>query len=146
MLANRRKRNGQSKNFTGYHLVTVLVDVHEEKLSRINGQWFIRLAARNRMTRLSVIASEAPIRFLAAVIACLETNKARQQGSLVIRTGAFNGCLSLKAVKVAGIQGNGSGAGTCSLEVVSAEGRRIEVRRDFDAETLARLIRTLEEI
>jgi len=27
-----------------------------------------------------------------------------------------------------------------------AEGRRIEVRRDFDAETLARLIRTLEEI
>jgi hypothetical protein len=52
----------------------------------------------------------------------------------------------LVEVKVAGIQGNGSGAGTCSLEVVLAEGRRIEVRRDFDAETLARLIRTLEEI
>ena len=34
----------------------------------------------------------------------------------------------------------------CALEVVLAKGRRIEVRRDFDAETLARLIRTLEEI
>ena len=42
-----------------------------------------------------------------------------------------------------GSRGNGSGAGTCSLEVVLAEGRRIEVRRDFDVETLARLIRTL---
>ena len=49
-------------------------------------------------------------------------------------------------MKMAGTQRNGSGAGTCSLEVVLAEGRRIEVRRDFDAETLARLIRTLEEI
>ncbi len=48
--------------------------------------------------------------------------------------------------EMARIQRNGSGAGTCSLEVVLAEGRRIEVRRDFDAETLARLIRTLEEI
>jgi hypothetical protein len=27
-----------------------------------------------------------------------------------------------------------------------AEGRRIEVRQDFDAETLARLIRTIEQI
>ncbi len=44
---------------------------------------------------------------------------------------------------MAGIQRNGSGPGTCSLEVVLAEGRRIEVRRDFDAETLARLIRPL---
>ena len=53
----------------------------------------------------------------------------------------------LVEVKMAGIQRNGSGAGTCSLEVVLAEGRRrIEVRRNFDAETLARLIRTLEEI
>jgi hypothetical protein len=49
-------------------------------------------------------------------------------------------------VKVAGIQRNGSGPGICSLEIVLAEGRRIEVRRDFDAETLARLVRTLEEI
>jgi hypothetical protein len=47
---------------------------------------------------------------------------------------------------MAGIQRNGSGAEACFLEVVLAEGRRIEVRRDFDAETLARLIRTLEEI
>jgi hypothetical protein len=52
----------------------------------------------------------------------------------------------LVEVKMAGIQRNGSRAGSCSLEVVLAEGRRIEVRRDFDAETLARLIRTLEEI
>ena len=52
----------------------------------------------------------------------------------------------LVEVKMAGIQRKGRGAGTCSLEVVLAEGRRIEVRRDFDAETLARLIRALEEI
>jgi transposase-like protein len=52
----------------------------------------------------------------------------------------------LVEVKVAGIQRNSSGAEACSLEVVLAEGRRIEVRRDFDAETLARLIRTIEEI
>ena len=52
----------------------------------------------------------------------------------------------LVEVKMARIQRNGSGAGACSLEVVLAEGRRIEVRRDFDAETLARLIRTIEEI
>jgi hypothetical protein len=52
----------------------------------------------------------------------------------------------LVEVKLAGIQRNGSGPGTCSLEVVLAEGRRIEVKRDFDAETLARLIRTIEEL
>jgi hypothetical protein len=52
----------------------------------------------------------------------------------------------LVEVKLAGIQRNGSGPRTCTLDVVLAEGRRIEVRRDFDAETLARLIRTLEEI
>ena len=52
----------------------------------------------------------------------------------------------LVEVKMAGIRRDGSGPGTCSLEVVLAEGRRIEVRRDFDAETLARLIRTLEEL
>jgi hypothetical protein len=52
----------------------------------------------------------------------------------------------LVEVKMAGVQCNGSGPGTCSLEVVLAEGRRIEVGRDFDGETLARLIRTLEEI
>ena len=32
------------------------------------------------------------------------------------------------------------------LEVLLAKGRRIEVRRDFDAETLVRLVRTIEEI
>jgi hypothetical protein len=52
----------------------------------------------------------------------------------------------LVEVKMAGTERNGSGAETCSLEVVLAEGRRIEVRRGFDAETLAHLIRTLEEI
>ena len=55
-------------------------------------------------------------------------------------------------VKLAGKQRNGSGSGSCSLDVVLAEGWRIEVKRDFDAETLAalaklaRLIRILEEI
>ena len=52
----------------------------------------------------------------------------------------------LVELKMAGIRRNDTGPGTCSLEVVLAEGRRIEVRRDFDARTLARLIRTLEEI
>jgi len=52
----------------------------------------------------------------------------------------------LVEVKVAGIQRNGNGPGACSLAVVLAGGRRIEVRRDFDAETLTCLIRTLEEI
>jgi hypothetical protein len=52
----------------------------------------------------------------------------------------------LVEVKVAGSKGEGSGPGICALEVVLTKGRRIEVRRDFDAETLARLIRTIEEI
>src|SRR5258708_28920625 len=52
----------------------------------------------------------------------------------------------LVEVKMARIQRNGSGPETCALEVVLAEARRIEVRRDFDAETLSRLIRTIEEI
>jgi len=52
----------------------------------------------------------------------------------------------LVEVKVAGIEHNGTGAGGFCLEVVLAEGRRIEVKRGFDAETLARLIRTLEEL
>jgi hypothetical protein len=33
----------------------------------------------------------------------------------------------LVEVKMAGIQRNGSGPGSCSLEVVLAEGRRIEI-------------------
>ena len=52
----------------------------------------------------------------------------------------------LVEVEMAGIERNGSRAESCALEVILAEGRRIEVRRDFDAETLARLIRTIEEI
>ena len=45
-----------------------------------------------------------------------------------------------------GSNATAAGQKAVPLEVVLAEGRRIEVRRDFDAETLARLIRTLEEI
>ena len=52
----------------------------------------------------------------------------------------------LVEIKVAGTKGEGRGPETCALEVVLAEGRRIEVRRNFDAETLARLIRIIEEI
>ena len=52
----------------------------------------------------------------------------------------------LVEVKVAGTKGDGRGPETCALKVVLAEGRRIEVRRNFDAETLARLIRIIEEI
>jgi hypothetical protein len=52
----------------------------------------------------------------------------------------------LVEVKMARTKVGGSGPETCALEVVLAKGRRIEVRRDFDAKTLARLIRTLEEI
>jgi hypothetical protein len=52
----------------------------------------------------------------------------------------------LVEVKVARTHRNGSGAEGSALEVVLAEGRRIEVRRNFDAETLARLIRVIEEI
>ena len=52
----------------------------------------------------------------------------------------------LVEVKVARTKVDRSGSETCALEVVLAKGRRIEVRRDFDAETLARLIQTLEEI
>ena len=39
-----------------------------------------------------------------------------------------------------------SGAESSALELVLAWGRRIEVRRNFDAETLTRLIRIIEEI
>src|SRR5262245_35804176 len=52
----------------------------------------------------------------------------------------------LVEVKMAGIQRNGSKPGACSLAVVLAEGRRIEVRRDFDGETIPPLIRTHEGI
>jgi 16S rRNA U516 pseudouridylate synthase RsuA-like enzyme len=51
----------------------------------------------------------------------------------------------LVEVKIARSRRSGSTQSSV-LEVLLAEGRRIEVRRDFDAETLARLIRTIEEI
>ena len=60
--------------------------------------------------------------------------------------GEGNPLVELKEVKVTRTQVDRSDPETCALEVVLAKGRRIEVRRDFDAETLARLIRTLEEI
>ena len=52
----------------------------------------------------------------------------------------------LVEVKVARTKVDRSGSESCALEVVLAKGRRIEVRRNFDAETLARLIRIIEEI
>ena len=55
-------------------------------------------------------------------------------------------CERLVEVKVARSRRNGSAESSCALEVLLAKGRRIEVRRDFDAETLTRLIRTIEEI
>jgi hypothetical protein len=55
-------------------------------------------------------------------------------------------CDRLVEVKVARCRHNGSAESSCALEVLLAKGRRIEVRPDFDAETLARLIRTIEEL
>jgi hypothetical protein len=52
----------------------------------------------------------------------------------------------LVAVKLTGTERNGNTRVACALEVVLASGRRIEVRRDFDTETLARVVRALEEI
>jgi hypothetical protein len=45
-------------------------------------------------------------------------------------------------VKVARAKFDRSGPETCALEVVLAKGRRIEVRRNFDAKTQVRLIQT----
>jgi hypothetical protein len=55
-------------------------------------------------------------------------------------------CERLVEVKIARSRRNGGAECSCALEVLLAKGRRIEVRRDFDAETLTRLIRTIEEI
>jgi hypothetical protein len=60
--------------------------------------------------------------------------------------GGLNEGNPLVEVKVDADQVDRSGPEACALEVVLAKGRRIEVRRDFDAETLARLIQILEEI
>jgi transposase-like protein len=51
----------------------------------------------------------------------------------------------LVEVKIDRSRRSGSTEGSV-LEVLLGKGRRIEVRRDFDAETLVRLIRTIEEI
>ena len=51
----------------------------------------------------------------------------------------------LVEVKIARSRRSGSTESSV-LEVLLAKGRRIEVRRAFDAETLVRLVRTLEEI
>lgn len=52
----------------------------------------------------------------------------------------------LVRVKVIGGSGTADREGPCAMAVVLDKGRRIEVRRDFDAATLTRLIRTIEEI
>ena len=51
----------------------------------------------------------------------------------------------LVEVKIARSRSSGS-AENSVLAVLLGKSRRIEVRRDFDAETLVRLIRTIEEI
>jgi hypothetical protein len=60
--------------------------------------------------------------------------------------GGQGGCARLVEVNVGRSRRNGSTESSCALEVLLAKGRRIEVRRDFDAETLGRLIRIIEEI
>ena len=52
----------------------------------------------------------------------------------------------LLAVELAGKEREGTNRTRCALEVVLAGGGRIEVRRDFDSETLLRMIEVLEEI
>ena len=52
----------------------------------------------------------------------------------------------LVAVELAGKGRGGNNRTLCALEVVLASGRRIEVRRDFDSETLLRVVEVLEEI
>jgi hypothetical protein len=51
----------------------------------------------------------------------------------------------LVAVELAGKSRDGNTRTPCALEVVLVSGRRIEVRRDFDSETL-RVVEVLEEI
>jgi transposase-like protein len=52
----------------------------------------------------------------------------------------------LVAVELANKGRDGNHRTLCALEVVLASGRRIEVRRDFDSETLLRVVEILEEI
>lgn len=48
------------------------------------------------------------------------------------------------AAAMAGTHRNGNAQETCALEVVLAGGRRINVRPDFDSDTLKRLLSVLE--
>jgi hypothetical protein len=52
----------------------------------------------------------------------------------------------LVAVELDGKSRDGNTRTPCALEVVLVSGRRIEVRRDFDSETLLRVVEVLEEI
>jgi hypothetical protein len=52
----------------------------------------------------------------------------------------------LVAVELPENDRDGSSRLASGLEVVPSSGRRIEVRRDFDSETLRRVVRVLEEI
>jgi hypothetical protein len=52
----------------------------------------------------------------------------------------------LVAVELARKDRDENGRTLCALAVVLASGRRIEVRRDFDCETLLRVVQVLEEI
>jgi hypothetical protein len=50
----------------------------------------------------------------------------------------------LVAVELSRQQGNGSPATACPLEVVLCSGRRVQVRRGFDSDTLAQVVKVLE--
>jgi len=50
----------------------------------------------------------------------------------------------LVRVKVIGGSGTADGEGQCAMAVVLAKGRRIELRRDFDAAQLRRVVEALE--
>jgi len=51
----------------------------------------------------------------------------------------------LVPVALVGAKGNGDTPRPCALEVVLSRGRRIEVRPDFDSDTLERLLNVLEK-
>jgi hypothetical protein len=50
----------------------------------------------------------------------------------------------LVAVSLSGTDSHGEPRDSCALEVVLSRGRRIQVRPDFDPETLERLLKVLE--
>lgn len=70
-----------------------------------------------------------------------------QRGLKRRRTEAEGQDESKRLIEVKITRSRGSGSAESSvLEVLLAKGRRIEVRRGFEAETLVRLVRTIEEI